>query len=299
MAAWSEFVFFNEDPSEALIAALNQGILPAFAYVFELALFYLVPSSFLIGLMGLSGSRGAARVLLLGALTGYSIEGAMVPAVYEAFPISFLWTAVAWHGPITVAFGLFVMPRLIARGSVLKGGATAICVGIAWALWTTWTWGDVAFSPVAPADFMAFAAATTTTMACGYLILQLAGWPNAVLPRWVSLLFTLPSAVFLVLQGLPVPLLGLGVWIIVGLLTALLLWLGRAYVDPYRGGWGAVGSPLIVLISVALSYAVLFETGPLIESEELFGVVFVGGFLVWVVGIAVGVKRNLNEKRAL
>ena len=51
--AWSEFVFYNEDTATALVAAYDASFVSAAFYVGDVAIFYLVPSAFLVGLVGL------------------------------------------------------------------------------------------------------------------------------------------------------------------------------------------------------------------------------------------------------
>ena len=268
MAAWSEFVFFNEGPAETLRAAIA-GDGAALGALAELFLLYAIPATLLIGLMARFGTRGSARVLLLGALTGTAIEGAMVPAVYEAVPFSYLWTSVAWHGPVTVGLGLFLLPRLMARSTWPRRALSLAALGAGWGVWTTWAWADPGFAPLSAGAFAGYAAATTGVMALGYGVLALARWPGPPLPRWASYALMCPSLVLFVVQGLTHPLGGLGLAVLLGLLVLALARLGRAEATPPANAlrnWAAL--PLLPL-AAAMTYATVLTTGPPLGAEDL------------------------------
>lgn len=291
MAAWSEFVFYNEDPAAKLLSALERGGRAALANIAEMAVFYVIPSSFLLGLVALAGSHGSARILLLGALTGFAIEGAMVPAIYEAVPFSFLWTSVAWHGPVTVALGVFWLPHLFARASLPVAACAMVALGGLWGLWTTWTWGGAGFTAITPEAFGRFAAATTAMMGLGYLALWAAGWPGLGLPRWLAWLLLLPAGLFFVLQGLAVPVLALGAGLILVLLGALLARLGPCDVAGFHVKWPNLIALPAMPVSAWLSYSYFYAYGALLPAEDLIALTALLGLLVWTTGLVLGWRR--------
>ncbi len=292
MLAWSEFVFFNEEPAEKLIETLTQGVQPFMDYMFGMVLFYLIPSAFLVSLVSLFGSGGLGRIMVIGALTGYSIEGAVVPQVYEAVPFSYLWTSVAWHGPITVGLGVFLLPQLLARASVAKMIAASVLLGTLWGLWTTWTWGTHYAPPVPSFEFSLFAASTAAVLLVGYGLCHAAGWPRIAVPRWISVLLCLPTLLFWLIQGSQVPFSALGLLIIVaGLTWVLHLW-GPDLEAGYQIRRGNVALLALMPAVAGLVYATLLETGAPLATEDLLSLMFMLGMITWLFGIGHEIRRR-------
>ncbi|MGV6846942.1 MAG: hypothetical protein ACWA5A_01050 [Marinibacterium sp.] len=292
MAVWSEFVFYNEDPSHRLVAALDGGGADAIRYLAGLGLFYTIPSAFLVGLLGLFGSHGPARIFILGALTGYCIEGAVVPAVYEAPPISFLWTSVAWHGPITVGLGVFLLPRFLSTLTFPRLAVLVVLLGLFWGIWTSWTWEENGSLPIPPMVFLAFCATATVTLLLGYLLLRLANWPDLELTRRASAALIAPALIFFFVQAMNAPLAGVGVFAILAALLSLLLWLGPKPEDAYKYKWQKFPVLLLLPATAVPVYAWVFRAGPPIEPELLVILVAAGGVLVWIGGVVRGVARR-------
>ncbi|MEM6408747.1 MAG: hypothetical protein AAF700_10045 [Pseudomonadota bacterium] len=292
MLAWSEFVFFNEGPAEKLTLALEERPDQMLGVISGMAGFYLIPSAFLVGLVGLFGSRGSARVLLIGALTGYSIEGAVVPAVYEAVPFSYLWTSIAWHAPITVALGVFILPKLLTKLSVASRLLLLTLLGVFWAIWTTWIWVDDGFVPISALAFAKYACATTAIMAIGYGLLHLSGWPEKVAPAWVSYALIGPNVLLFAIQGITAPVSAIGLLIILSSLLFALRMLGRALADERTAKAPSFLSLAMLPASSSLVYLYLLDFGPSFPSEDLIFLTFVIGMLLWLIGIARGFKAR-------
>lgn len=292
MLAWSEFVFFNEEPAEKLIVVLGERPDLLLDFVLGMVGFYLIPSAFLLGLVGFFGSRGPARILLIGALTGYSIEGAVVPAVYEAVPFSYLWTSIAWHGPITVALGVFILPRLLVELSVARRLLLLTTLGLFWAIWTTWTWVDDGFIPISALTFAKYAVATTVFMAMGYGLLNLSCWPRKATPAWVSYALIGPTLLLFAMQGLTAPLSAAALFVILSTLFLALRRLRREPADERDVGLPSLLSLAMLPASSSLVYFYLLDFGPPLPSEDLVFFTFVFGLLFWVFGIARGVKSR-------
>jgi len=293
MLAWSEFVFFNEGPADALIATLAQGVLPPAFFLGEMVVFYVVPSAFLVGLVGLFGSHGLGRIMLLGALTGYSIEGAVVPAVYETVPFSYLWTSIAWHGPVTVGLGVFLLPRLLAEASTARMITVSVILGGVWAVWTTWTWGHGG-TTVPSVEFFLYAAVTAALFVLGYGLCFAAGWPRIAIPRWVSLVLCLPTLLLFLVQGVNVPTYAAGLLLIVAALMSVLYVWGRDIDSGYRIKSGNVAILVVMPIVAGLVHTILLQTGAPIETEDMVSLVFLIGLVAWVYGIMREVRLRLR-----
>ena len=161
LVAFSEFVFLNEIPVSGLIRAENpaSGLL----YVISLTALYMLPGALLFALE--PRMRDWATCVLAGALVGWSIEGALVPAMYEAPPVSYFWTSVSWHAPVDVAFGAAAMPYLMSRAPRPSGLAYVALAALFWGLWSSWTWPQMQLSVT---EFAMLAAIVTAILGAGY-----------------------------------------------------------------------------------------------------------------------------------
>ena len=295
MGAWSEYLFFNEDPAKALIAALSSDPLHAVASMLELAAFYSVPASLALAAMAWRGIAGLGRAMLIAALVGFAIEGTVVPAVYEAVPLSYLWTSVAWHGPITVGLGIFLMPRLLARFGPVQMALTAIAAGVGWGIWTTWVW-EGGIPNLSPEGFATFAAWTFAGMAAGYVLLHFARWPRVTLHKSVVWLFALlPAAVF-VMQGVFFPVGGAGLAAILAvLLYALSRWDVGA-VAPERLRWRNLVILGLMPVTASGTYAAQVSYGPLLPQDDLIALTFALGLLAWLGCLVAGYRHGRSSK---
>lgn len=165
-----------------------------------------------------TGPGAWRRILLLGALFGWLVEGVIVTTVIDDLPLTISWTGLAWHALFTVLVGWWWIPRTLdrpARGSVWRLAAVGASVG-AWAAF--WRFEEGATSSIA--EFAVYAGVTTVAFAAG-----LAGW-------WALRHRAAP--------GLP------------GTLTALLLLAALAVLNAIDNPLTLVGPALVALAVVAL-----------------------------------------------
>jgi hypothetical protein len=120
--------------------------------------------------------RGAAGVVLVGALYGWLVEGVVAATVYGPLPVSVVWTGVAWHGLLTVGVGWILLPRAVRRGGVRAVGWCAL-VGVVWGLWSVGWWasppeeGQVLARPEL-ASYAGFVAIVCVSAAVGYAVMH-------------------------------------------------------------------------------------------------------------------------------
>jgi len=292
MAAWSEFVFFNEGVASELLAAKTQGPTAVLRTLGEIGLFYAIPGAVVVAAASVWGTAGAARAMLIAALAGYTIEGAVVPVVYEAVPVSYLWTSIAWHGPVTAGLGVFLLPRLLSRLTLRPMLLLALGLGAAWGIWMPWTWADPAVPRVDSVGFATHAAVTTAGMSLGYILLHASRWPDIAIPKPVAALIGLATGVLFVLQGAAHPVGALGLALILAVIILGLRRLGAAR---------AAAAPLRPVNLVALwampataaaVYALQLETPLPIAPEDLPAFALLAGTAIWLWLSIGGLRRR-------
>jgi hypothetical protein len=79
------------------------------------------------------------RLVLVGALYGWLVEGVVAATLYGAPPFTVVWTGVAWHGLLTVVVGWRALPRAVVAGG-RRAWAASTAVGVAWGLWSASWW---------------------------------------------------------------------------------------------------------------------------------------------------------------
>lgn len=223
------------------------------------------------------------RLVLVGSLYGWVVEGVVASTVYQAPPFTVIWTGVAWHGLLAVVLGWRLLPRAVLRGG-RRAWLACAAVGLAWGLWSVGWWaappdaGQLAATPDVTA-YAAFVGIVTLAAAAGYAVM------HACAPRGGDLTGR---------GGLAAVLLLLGAWgaavvlvaipwapALLGLLIALVLLslprLPRVPVEEAAPlGWHP-GIPLrrsaplvLVPVSAVTTYAVLSPLAPGAPGEGPF-----------------------------
>lgn len=217
LLAFSEFIFFNEEPALALARA--ESPVAALAHLAEATAYYLMPGALLYLLE--PHATNWRRTLLVGAFVGWSIEAAMVPVAYEAIPVSYFWTSVSWHAVIDVCLGIFVL-RAALSWPLTRLVPLLVAIAVGWAVWSTWPWAEVKIT--AP-EFALLVAGVVGLVLIGMALMR---------PAQVSPLGRVGTGVVLFVN--------LGMWTIwataapiaagglalLAALTGWALWLGRA-----------------------------------------------------------------------
>ncbi len=137
------------------------------------------------------------RLVLVGSLYGWVVEGVVASTVYLAPPFTVIWTGVAWHGLVTVVLGWRLLPRAVLRGG-RRAWAACAAVGLVWGLWSAGWWAappDAEQWAATPdiASYAAFVAVVTLVAVTGYAAM------HACAPRGRDLSSRAGLAVVLVL----------------------------------------------------------------------------------------------------
>lgn len=90
--------------------------------------------------------RGPWAVFLAGAFYGWFEEGVVVQTTYGSadtpFPMSISFTALAWHAPIDIWIGWYLVRLVLAQNQPLKTAALAAGIGLFYGLWAIFWWNE-------------------------------------------------------------------------------------------------------------------------------------------------------------
>ncbi|MEL6549277.1 MAG: hypothetical protein AAFQ54_03435 [Pseudomonadota bacterium] len=278
LLGWSEYVFVNEGPAQAALAPGWPG------QVLAMWGFYLIPAAAFLALARLRALTHWWQAVLAGGIVGWVTEGVVVPAVYEGPPVSFVWTSLAWHAPVDVMLGLWLLPRLLrADRPSWALPALLLPAGLAAGTWALWTTGDGAEAlNMTLGDFARLCLIYTPLVALGAL--AWAAWERQVahLPAWAAWGALAACAAIGLVQGLAFPLFLAALAVIV----ALVLWLflraaagprDHAAAAPVRALWfGGFG------ISSIVAYALWGGAEAAMDQEILILAAFSSGTLIFL-----------------
>jgi hypothetical protein len=232
-------------------------------------------------------SAGLAPLVLVGAVYGWLVEGAIASTVYEQLPFSIIWTGVAWHGLLTVVLGWWAVPAALRAGG---RRALLVCaaVGAAWGVWSAGWWAAVPDDGQPPATpsltaYAAFVAVVWAAAALGYLVLDRLPLRAVDLrSRWATglcIALVVAWAGLLIVPAIPWAPAVLGLLLLLGWMSLRRL-AGRsdAAATPAPGSWPVgvplrrLGPSLLVPVAAIAVYAALsplaagLGEGPLVAA---------------------------------
>lgn len=88
-----------------------------------------------------------ASVFLSGALFGWLLEGGIAPTLYgtepsSPFPLSVIWTSVAWHATLSVWLGWNRLGRALREGRNREVVGLSLFFGVFWGMWGMFQWQE-------------------------------------------------------------------------------------------------------------------------------------------------------------
>lgn len=130
--------------------------------------------------------RDPWAVFLAGAFYGWFEEGLVVQTTYGGpdtpFPMSLSFTALAWHAPLDIWIGWYLLRRLLAENHRWKIFAWASGVGLFYGLWAVFWWNeppepmkallDAGRKDLVLLHFAGFAFGTTALLVLAYAVYQ-------------------------------------------------------------------------------------------------------------------------------
>lgn len=176
--------------------------------------YYLIPTIAFLWAATTWPVAGWPGVVLLGAVYGFVTEGVLTPVVYGGFPFdpfAISYTSLAWHGPVSVGFGLVVLHRVLAGRAIVRPVALLALAGVAWGVWAMSLRlpgaddepASIAalVGPVEPRVFALYASVATAVVAVCHLLLGRAVRPRDLVPCriWTRIMVVVGAIWFVVL----------------------------------------------------------------------------------------------------
>lgn len=117
---------------------------------------------------------GFAAIFLSGALFGWLLEGGIAPTLYgtEAsapFPLSLIWTSVAWHATLTVWLGWHRLGVALREGRGWEVAGLSLFFGVFWGMWGMYPWQETPPIETTEDVFLFHAVLMTLLVAVSYL----------------------------------------------------------------------------------------------------------------------------------
>jgi len=164
-------------------------------------------------------------LLLVGAAFGWLGEGVFAMTLFGhpsmPFPFTISWTALAWHGPISVVLGWHMLGMALRQPSLRPVAGLALGLGAFWGVWAYGWRFDAQPVEAGALAFLAQALIATALLALAYVAVA-AGRPAAFRPSRPGLILAL--LVLLAFTGLvTVPHVPMALALLP--LLALMLWL--------------------------------------------------------------------------
>ena len=198
-------------------------------------LVYLIPTVGLLWVFSAFPAGGWPALILAAAAYGFVVEGVLTPVVYGGFPFdpfAISYTSLGWHALVSVAFGLVLTQRLLARSSSWAALGGFALFGAFWGAWAM----SLRLPPdadeelptlgalngqVGPGTFVLYATVVTLAIGLCHLLLGRVVTPrDLVPPRWLVFLALVCGALWFALLVVPA-----APWAPVEL--AVLLWVCR------------------------------------------------------------------------
>ncbi|MBN1260485.1 MAG: hypothetical protein JXB35_07375 [Anaerolineae bacterium] len=128
-------MFFSEplfwarpQPTDSLISWIETWL----GYVFSTWLVLILIRRFRI--------RTLWALFLAGAAFGWFIEGIIVQTMYDDFPWQVAFTGLAWHAPITIVLGWYLLGKALRAPGPGRAAHLAIAFGLFWGVWALTWW---------------------------------------------------------------------------------------------------------------------------------------------------------------
>ncbi len=295
---FSEFYFLNEGP--AAEAARGIAALPGMV---ELALWYALFAYIFLIVIDQFEVRTWGGLLLAGSVFGWATEGLVIPLVYEAPPVSFIWPAVAWHALIDVIAGWYLLRLAMRRLTWPWLALLFATLGVFWAFWATWTWGAAEGGTVVytTAEFWNIVLVSGASWVIGTVLADIGARRRFKTSLWEIGLVGLVALTLFVITGLPYLPWSVALALLIAVTFGALAWARRGGVPgPDRLAPLGERPPLIAYclmpilpVAAGLSYPFVLDHGLVVPAEDITSLLFTLGTL----GLAWALVRSALDGR--
>ena len=120
---------------------------------------------------------GFAAIFLSGALFGWLLEGGIAPTLYGTedsapFPLSLIWTSVAWHATLTVWLGWHRLGVALREGRCWEVAGLSLFFGVFWGMWGMYPWQETPPVETTEDVFLFHSVIMTLLVAASYLCMN-------------------------------------------------------------------------------------------------------------------------------
>ncbi|MBW6396487.1 hypothetical protein KPL78_01450 [Roseomonas sp. HJA6] len=245
-------------------------------------------------------------LMLAGAFFGWTCEGVYAMTVYGdssmPFPLTIAWTALAWHGPLSVVLGWYMLGVALRERSPGPSLLLSLGLGAFWGLWALGWRGETPPVSVEPDEFLLHATAATICLASAHVLVAI-GRPETFAPsRWGIALAALPVLAFF--GAVTVPTVPISALVLPVLLGALYVALRRLRASsPDSSLLIAFRPPLRIWNFIALAAMPLAATAVYMRASPsvpdyptvhpaVAAVISVGGTLLFAIGYRRAFRRR-------
>lgn len=248
----------------------------------------------------------AWALLLAGAFFGWIGEGVFAMTVFGdpsmPFPFTIAWTALAWHGPISLLVGWYALGLALREPGPGPTLALALGLGVFWGVWGFGWLAEIPPVGATPEIFLLHAAVTTGCLALAHLAIA-AGRPESFRPSRLGL--GIASALVLgFFAAFTVPTVPIAPLVLLPLLGILALALRR-----YRSGrhdtslLAAFAAPIrrrnllalaVLPLSASLVYAIAIDALPPSRAVHLLlaAATSLAGLVLFVLALSRSARRR-------
>lgn len=160
---FSELVFWAKYGSESIQGVSFPDVLLTWlGYSFISYIFLTVIQEFKI--------RNIWALFLAGAVYGWLAEGVLVQTMYDAFPMNLSWTGLAWHAPISIIVGWYMIRKLLLEKRYLATLILSSLIGTMYGLWATIWWLEPGHNVTPLLEFSLYVFVTTAFLMISYWV---------------------------------------------------------------------------------------------------------------------------------
>jgi hypothetical protein len=284
---FSEFIFYGEIAAES--SSNNVPTLPDILFLYCI---YVILSYIILALIRKYQVRSLWALFLVGAVYGWLLEGVVVTTMYEGFPLQVHFTGIAWHAPLDILVGWYLVQKMLRSKNLMAMFSVAGSLGLFWGLWVIWRWYEEGVA-VPIERFTALALIGTLLLIVAYWLLA-HHQPVFQANKWVSLLFAILLSLWFV--GAVLPVYPFAVFVLPPLLFVIYLALRRnkttealpdllATWDDKPGKLNLAFLLLIPIIAIG-SYSLYLEADFLIPMSAIGYTIFsIVGIVLFIISI--------------